>query len=219
MTGEGQTVVISGLDDGVLRHERELPQPGGRAPAPGDLVLLQSFINTHFDLVDDWGADRLATPRQLQAWLARRRLLGPGDPRPRSAQMERVIAVREGLRELARQNGDPSYTPDRRLLAALNEAAGRSGFGTAVEAERLVLTPSGRDAVDRAIGLFLAIAARALIDGRWSRLKVCPGEHCGWVFYDHSRNNSGRWCSMAVCGGRTKARSHYRRRRMRGSPG
>jgi predicted RNA-binding Zn ribbon-like protein len=52
-----------------------------------------------------------------------------------------------------------------------------------------------------------------MIDGRWQRMKACPGEHCGWVFYDHSRNNSGRWCSMAVCGGRTKARAHYRRQR------
>ena len=55
---------------------------------------------------------------------------------------------------------------------------------------------------------------RGVRDGSWARLKVCPGVDCGWVFYDHSRNNSSRWCSMAVCGGRTKARSHYRRRRM-----
>jgi predicted RNA-binding Zn ribbon-like protein len=65
----------------------------------------------------------------------------------------------------------------------------------------------------------LAIALRAMIDGRWQRLKTCPGEHCGWVFYDHSRNNSGRWCSMAVCGGRTKARTHYQRRLRTRGPG
>lgn len=63
-----------------------------------------------------------------------------------------------------------------------------------------------------ASGALLAIAAAAIADGSWSRLKVCPGPHCGWLFYDHSRNRSGRWCSMAVCGGREKARTHYRRR-------
>ena len=142
MTGEDGLVGIAGLDDEVLARERGLPQPGGRRPAPGDLVLLQSFLNTHFDLVDEWGADLLAGP------------------------------------------------------------------------ERLVLSSRGGGSVDVAVGTLLVIAVRAMIDGRWRRLKACPGEHCGWVFYDHSRNNSSRWCSMAVCGGRTKARSHYRRRRM-----
>ncbi len=65
--------------------------------------------------------------------------------------------------------------------------------------------------VDGAIGLLLAITARTMLDGSWSRLKVCPGDHCGWAFYDHSRNQTGRWCSMSVCGGRAKARAHYRR--------
>jgi len=50
-------------------------------------------------------------------------------------------------------------------------------------------------------------------DGRWERLKICPGRDCGWAFYDHSRNGSGRWCSMTICGGREKARTHYRRNR------
>ncbi len=76
---------------------------------------------------------------------------------------------------------------------------------------RLIAAPER--GVDGAIAGVLAIAARAMIDGSWQRLKVCPGEQCGWAFYDHSRNQSGRWCSMAVCGGRAKARTHYRRHR------
>jgi predicted RNA-binding Zn ribbon-like protein len=43
-------------------------------------------------------------------------------------------------------------------------------------------------------------------------LKACPGRHCGWAFYDHSRNQSARWCSMQICGDREKARAYYRRR-------
>jgi predicted RNA-binding Zn ribbon-like protein len=52
-----------------------------------------------------------------------------------------------------------------------------------------------------------------MLDGTWDRLKACPGHDCGWAFYDHSRNQTGRWCSMSVCGGRAKARAHYHRRR------
>jgi len=38
---------------------------------------------------------------------------------------------------------------------------------------------------------------------------------CTWLFLDRSRNRSRRWCSMATCGNRAKARRHDRRR---GSP-
>jgi predicted RNA-binding Zn ribbon-like protein len=44
-----------------------------------------------------------------------------------------------------------------------------------------------------------------------ARLKQCPGEHCGWVFFDMTKNRSRRWCDMSVCGNRAKAKAHYRR--------
>jgi predicted RNA-binding Zn ribbon-like protein len=78
------------------------------------------------------------------------------------------------------------------------------------EGPRFAPTGAG---VDRALGMLLAITATAMLDGTWQRLKACPGHDCGWAFYDHSRNQTGRWCSMAVCGGRAKARAHYHRRR------
>ena len=76
---------------------------------------------------------------------------------------------------------------------------------------RFVAAPGS--GVAGAVGVLLAITAVAIADGGWSRLKICPGDHCGWAFFDGSRNRSGRWCSMSVCGGRAKARSHYHRRR------
>ena len=42
-------------------------------------------------------------------------------------------------------------------------------------------------------------------DGTWGRLKACAEDGCRWAFYDASRNQSGRWCSMAVCGNRPRA--------------
>ncbi|WP_137135195.1 CGNR zinc finger domain-containing protein [Rhizobium sp. FKY42] len=43
------------------------------------------------------------------------------------------------------------------------------------------------------------------------RLKICG--HCGWLFLDRSKNKSRFWCDMAVCGNRTKASRHYRRKK------
>jgi predicted RNA-binding Zn ribbon-like protein len=97
----------------------------------------------------------------------------------------------------------------------MNRVAAGLSIGLELDHRRLVLSAAGPEGLDAGVATLLAIATRAMIDGCWRRLKSCPGEHCGWAFYDHSRNNSSRWCSMAVCGGRTKARAHYRRQRVR----
>jgi predicted RNA-binding Zn ribbon-like protein len=47
----------------------------------------------------------------------------------------------------------------------------------------------------------------------WSRLKACRDDTCKWAFYDHSKNRSGHWCSMEVCGSRHKARQYRERRK------
>jgi predicted RNA-binding Zn ribbon-like protein len=182
-------------------------QPGGRPPAPGELALLQSFINTHYDLEVDHGAEVLATPRALREWLLARSLIG-SRARVARPDLERALAVREGLRALASDDGGGAPA-----LQGLNAAAAGAGVELRFARAGPQFVPMAGGGVASALGLLLAIAARALIEGSWSRLKVCPGDDCGWAFYDHSRNQSGRWCSMSVCGGRAKARAHYRRRR------
>jgi predicted RNA-binding Zn ribbon-like protein len=186
-------------------------QPGGRRPAPGELELVQAFINSHYDLELEHGADLFAAPDALAAWLRRRELLA-ADEVVGEADVRRAVVVREALRSVASANGHPEAGSPARALQTLEEA----GRGAAVEVRFPGATPRFvpvAGGLDRVLGLVLAITARAMIDGTWGRLKVCPGDHCGWAFYDHSRNDSGRWCSMAVCGGRAKARAHYRRRR------
>ncbi|GGJ34413.1 hypothetical protein GCM10010121_052110 [Streptomyces brasiliensis] len=45
------------------------------------------------------------------------------------------------------------------------------------------------------------------------RLRACANPECRRFLLDRSRTNKGRWCSMAVCGNRMKARRHYERTR------
>lgn len=45
------------------------------------------------------------------------------------------------------------------------------------------------------------------------RLRPCANPECCLFLYDRSNANSARWCSMATCGNRAKARRHYRRSR------
>jgi predicted RNA-binding Zn ribbon-like protein len=184
-------------------------QPGGRAPAPGALALVQAFINTHYDLDYEHGAELLASPAALSGWLARAGLAPEQEPAD-SSDLERALIVREGLRELAR--GGPG-TP--RAAARLDRATRGAPVEVRFGEGDPRFVPAPGSGVSGAIGVLAAVTARSLADGSWSRLKICPGDHCGWAFYDHSRNRSGRWCAMSVCGGRAKARSHYRRLRDR----
>jgi predicted RNA-binding Zn ribbon-like protein len=50
--------------------------------------------------------------------------------------------------------------------------------------------------------------ARVRRCGAWER---ADDGRCAWLFLDETRNHSRRWCSMAVCGNRMKARRHYQR--------
>jgi predicted RNA-binding Zn ribbon-like protein len=184
------------------------PQPGGRSPAPWPLALVQSFVNTFWDLDRD-GADRLADPPALAVWLADRGLIAPG-LRLSGADLRRALDAREGLRALLLANN--GAVPDAARIERLNAA---------LRAPELFVTLSpgsapdlvvDRHGLDGALALIAGAVAVTQIDGSWSRLKACRGEHCGWAFYDHSRNQASSWCSMSVCGARAKAR-RYRRRR------
>lgn len=165
---------------------------------------MQAFVNSHYDLESDHGAELLHSPPALAGWLQRYGLL-TGDVSAGDDELRRALELREGLRALARDGiGDP-----RRLDAA---ARGATVELRAAPDGQLRFAPAPGSGVAGALGVLLAITALAGGNGTWSRLKICPGDHCGWAFYDGSRNRSGRWCSMSVCGGRAKARAHYRRR-------
>lgn len=50
---------------------------------------------------------------------------------------------------------------------------------------------------------------QAAEDGTWTRLKVCARDTCRWAYYDSSRNQARRWCSMAGCGTYIKMKRAY----------
>ncbi len=54
----------------------------------------------------------------------------------------------------------------------------------------------------------LARETVALLATRRDRFRVCDADDCGLVFYDESRSNNRRWCSMQRCGNRAKVRAH-----------
>jgi predicted RNA-binding Zn ribbon-like protein len=175
-------------------------QPGGRAPAPGDLALVQAFINSNYSLdPSEKGAELLDGREGLERWFARRGLDG------RDVALDEARAVREGLRALLVAKRSPDADAGADAIAHLN----------AIAPERRIAVRLGRDGPhfesDDALGLIVALAAKSMLDGTWARLKAC--RECCWAFYDHSKNGAGSWCSMKVCGGRVKQRAYYERNR------
>lgn len=67
------------------------------------------------------------------------------------------------------------------------------------------------DALDSVLWPVARSAAELLASADRARVRECAGESCSWLFLDRSPLGNRRWCDMASCGNRAKARRHYRR--------
>jgi predicted RNA-binding Zn ribbon-like protein len=63
------------------------------------------------------------------------------------------------------------------------------------------------------LGRLVATAVRLAHEGKWDRLKLCDMHTCRYAFFDESRNRSGRWCDMRICGNRAKTRAFRERQK------
>lgn len=197
-----------GLSSLAYPDERQV---GDRRPAPGELALVQGFVNTSWDL-DDGNQERFTSPEAIRTWLDQRELLEPGTEL-REHDMSRVLDVRTGLRSMMFVNNGAAV--DVEAIDRLDDALQGPGPTVRLHPSERPDFRIRRHGLDEALALIATVVAVAQIDGRWPRLKACRGIDCGWAFYDHSRNQGSNWCSMSVCGARAKARE-YRRRQRRG---
>ena len=155
------------------------------ATAP-EVELLVEFLNT---LDEESGEEELGDDAVARAWFRDRGLANRG------LDADEARRVRGALRAAADGRTPP---PADLALVPLHVAPGADGV--------LTLTST------HPLGPLVATAVRLSLEGRWDRLKLCDMHTCRYAFYDGSRNRSGRWCSMAICGNRAKTRAYRRRR-------
>jgi predicted RNA-binding Zn ribbon-like protein len=150
------------------------------------------------------GPESLSTPDALSAWLSARfpELDGSATDRELSdahalqqALARLVIAVGTGATGPAEDidvvnlfAATPDIPPS---LAGGTRQAGRSRAHVAQ-----CLSAITRDAIE----IFSADNA--------DRVRECAADDCSLIFYDESRSNNRRWCSMQRCGNRAKVRAH-----------
>lgn len=174
--------------------------------APHGLDLVIEFVNT---LDIEKGTDALATPHDLGGWLVSHALMDSRESLPSKTDRQRAIQLREALRGLMLSNN--GGTSDGQDASELENAARRGQLGVHFAPAGGMSLAASREGVDGALAQLLVPVAQAISDGSWRRVKACPTSDCQWAFYDHSRNRSGVWCDMAVCGNRTKVRAYRER--------
>jgi len=219
------------MPNGARRAARPRPAAGPPRPgaAPGELEIVQRFVNT---LDIEAGTDELDSPAALTAWLERQGLGGGPPPAveqaPRdaadagvtAADLRRAVALREALRAVLRSHASATAGGASGAVAGSGQAGGELPGIAAALRTRLEVSDEGRVAVvaagsgaAAALARILLIVAEAGSNGTWSRLKACSAADCQWAFYDRSPTRTGCWCSMRVCGSRSKSRAYRRARR------
>lgn len=170
--------------------------------------MVQRFVNTRNYL---HGGDRLETVEAAGDCLVGLGLLETGE-RFEESERRRLVAFREGLRDVIATH-NKGVGGSEATAEALNGLISPTRLRASFDPDgRLVLEPGVEgQPVDHVMGRLIVATARAG-EQTWERLKVCRNENCRWVFYDASKNRSGAWCDMEICGARHKMR-RYRERK------
>jgi len=188
------------------------------------------FCNTRAAWASPTPKEYLQTYEHVVRWVEVNDLLAPGTATPllrladehpaHAARMvPRAVALREALYTV--------FVGPRELLTGEVVGTDRAGSFALVarEAERalarLRLVPAvdaparwelgnsssdDRSRLDLPVLAVARAAADLLTTPAGGTVSACPMPDCGWVFGNpHGRR---RWCSMAMCGNRTKVRRH-----------
>jgi predicted RNA-binding Zn ribbon-like protein len=180
------------------------PKLHGGAPA-------LHFVDTVDPRIGDDIEDFLPAPASLAAWAEYAGVAR--DVRVTAAGFRRAIDLREALYRvfLALARGERPAAGDLALVHDEHVQAFASARLVA-RGDAFRYDVPATAGVDAILWPLLESAREVLVTPH--RVKECPGEDCGWVFLDTSRNGTRRWCSMGSCGSREKMRRY--RARVRG---
>ena len=170
--------------------------------APGELLNSYSDLlrwGRHTGLLKDQEARRLAFEAAKH-------------PKKADAVLKRALALREILFRIfsAVTDGRQAEASDvDSLNRSLSDAHSRLRLSQTKEGYQWEWSGGGDADLERVLWPVIRSAGDLLTSAHLTLLRQCPGEGCAWLFLDTSRNKSRRWCSMEVCGNRSKARRHY----------
>ena len=132
----------------------------------------------------------------------------------REALLRRLITARTALRDVAHAVAHKEAPPRPAIDEVNRTLAGRERIElvAADDGVRLGHSHVG-DAVDDLLARIAEPIVREIGSGHEDRIRICDNETCRWIFFDESRGGRRRWCDMASCGNRAKARRHRARQK------
>src|SRR5262252_1071933 len=180
----------------------------------GNLAL--DFVNTVAFRADPGKKkDHLQRAEEVRRWVSQAKLadrvainsaLG-------AAEIRRIRAVREQLfavfHAIASDDPIPADTLAR-VGNALHDCCARRCLSIEGAEVRWTWRPGAR-CTDYLLYPVLTAATDLLTSVSRGFVRQCEDAGCGWLFLDRSNARKRRWCSMADCGNRNKARKYYRR--------
>ena len=171
------------------------------------------LVNTVDARKDTWGPDLLVRYDDLIVWATRVGLLDAGeddearaaaaeDPKAAATALQRIQMVREAIAavlEALIQRGSPPQPEANQLGQAVDDA--RRHQRLVVSGRQMRWNWAGEPPLDRIL-YRVALDAAAIVtdDVLRSRIRLCPGPNCGWLFVDETKNRSRRWCRDGGCG-------------------
>jgi predicted RNA-binding Zn ribbon-like protein len=135
------------------------------------------------------------------------------DPRTAHALLTRAIHLRDALREIftALVKHQP-VAPDsiKPINDVLRITEGHDELTQSDGRWRLQFV-ARETSLDWLLAAIARSAAEIVLEGEAAKVHVCANPICGLFFCDKSRTHKRRWCSMAICGNRSKVASFARR--------
>ncbi len=165
------------------------------ATDPSDETLLLDLLNTT-PVVDGIVHDGLADSPAAKAWIREHGVA------PTNEEAAALLQARSALQKVVRGEAGPEVLKRFVEDIRLRPVSGGDGLDWRLDAE------GGATGAARAV-----LAWDALRISSPGRLRPCANSECQLFLVDRSKPNTARWCSMAICGNRMKARRHYRRAR------
>lgn len=167
----------------------------------GSLALDFGYTGDYGYGVPEW--ERLHTPADLSAWLTDR--FGPLVTPASDADLAEALRLRAVIVRMARCLADgrppaPQDIDELNSLATPPPVVPHLAGGT---------TPPPRATVAATLSTIARDAIATFASG--SRVRRCTASDCALIFYDTSRPNARRWCSMKRCGNRSKVRGYRSR--------
>jgi len=183
----------------------------------GNLAL--DFVNTvAYRFHREKLTDHLQTAEEVRRWANQAHLpdlaLINACRRMSKPVLRRVRGVREQLFTIFHAiASDETVSVEvlRRIGNALHECRAKQCLS--VQGVEVLWTwRAGTGCSDFLLYPIIAAATDLLTSASRVLVRQCADEGCGWLFLDRSNAGKRRWCSMADCGNRNKAREHYRRK-------